>query len=158
MHIPTLYLDSSVIGGYFDEQFKEATQELWKQAENGLYKFRVSILVADEMENAPKQVQELFQKTFAEEDSLFNFDQEMDNLAKLYLRQGVVTQKYAEDAGHVAACTVARIDYLVSWNFKHLVNVRREAGFNAVNLLQGHPSVRILSPLELIYGSQEKEV
>ena len=42
----------------------------------------------------------------------------------------------------------------MSWNFKHLVNVQREAGFNAVNLLQGYRSIRIVNPLELIYGNQ----
>ena len=141
MHIPTLYLDSSILGGYFDEQFKEATQELWKQAHSGLYRFMASILVEDEMLEAPERVRELFEKTFIEEGSVLDFDQEMDDLARLYLSHGVVTQKYAEDAGHVAVCTIARIDYLVSWNFKHLVNVRREAGFNSVNLLQGYPSV-----------------
>ena len=49
----------------------------------------------------------------------------------------MVPQKLADDARHVAISTVNRVSHLVSWNFKHLVNVRREAGFNAVNLLQG---------------------
>jgi len=44
---------------------------------------------------------------------------------------------------------------IVSWNFHHLVNLRREAGFNAVNLLQGYPAVRIVSPLELIHENDE---
>ncbi len=68
MHIPTLYLDTSVLGGYFDKQFKEATQELWKQAQSGLYRFMASILVEDEMQEAPKQVRDLFEKTFLDED------------------------------------------------------------------------------------------
>ena len=46
----------------------------------------------------------------------------------------------------------------MSWNFRHLVNVRRLAGFNAVNLLQGWPPVRIVNPLELIYGNQDQDV
>ena len=78
--------------------------------------------------------------------------------AGAYLAQGVVTPKYADDARHVAACTVARHDYLVSWNFRHLVNVHRSAGFNAVNLLQGWPPVRIVNRLELIYGNQDQDV
>ena len=52
--------------------------------------------------------------------------------------------------------TVARLDYLVSWNFKHLANVRRESGFNAVNVLQGYPPVRIVAPTFLIHGQEEK--
>jgi hypothetical protein len=58
----------------------------------------------------------------------------------------------------MAVCTVARIDYLVSWNFRHLVNVEREKGFNVVNLLQGYPTLRIVNPLELIYGDKEESV
>jgi hypothetical protein len=61
----------------------------------------------------------------------------------------------------VAAATVHRVDYIASWNFQHMVNVRREAAFNAVNLLQGYGSIRILSPLELIYeylDEEEKEL
>ena len=79
-------------------------------------------------------------------------------LAAAYLAQGVVTPKYADDARHVGACTVARHDYLVSWNFRHLVNVQRSAGFNAVNLLQGWPPVRIVNPLEFIYGNQDQSL
>jgi hypothetical protein len=59
--------------------------------------------------------------------------------------------RYAEDADHVAVAVVHKMDMVVSWNFKHLVNVHREKGFNAVNLLQGYPPVSIVNPLELIY-------
>ena len=62
--------------------------------------------------------------------------------------QKVVPARYVDDARHVAIAVNHAIPYVVSWNFKHLVNVRREAGFNAVNVLHGYPSVRIISPLE----------
>jgi len=77
-------------------------------------------------------------------------------MAQSYLAAGVVTANYADHARHVAICTISRLDFLVSWNFKHLANTRREAGFNAVNLLQGHPPVRIVSPTFLIHGHEEK--
>jgi len=83
---------------------------------------------------------------------------EVEELAAHYLAQGVVTSKYTDDARHVATCTIARLDYLVSWNFRHLVNIQREAGFNAVNLLQGYPPVRIVNPLQLIYGNQDQSL
>jgi len=82
----------------------------------------------------------------------------MEELAAAYMAQQVVPAQYANDAQHVAVCTVARLDYLVSWNFKHLANVRREVGFNAVNLLQGYPPVRIVAPTFLIHGHEEKEL
>jgi hypothetical protein len=52
---------------------------------------------------------------------------------------------------------VHRVNHLVSWNYRHLVNVRREAGFNAVNLLQGYPPVSIVNPKELIYGHTDTQ-
>lgn len=69
-----------------------------------------------------------------------------------------MSAKYEDDARHVAACTVSRHNLLVSWNFRHLVSVQRETGFNAVNLLQGYPTLRIVSPLELIYANEDKDL
>ena len=77
-------------------------------------------------------------------------------LAGHYLAQKVVPIGYTDDARQVAVCTVAQLDYLVSWNFKHLANVFREAGFNAVNRLQGYPQVRIVTPAFLIQGHEKK--
>lgn len=68
-----------------------------------------------------------------------------------------MTRKFADDARHVAICTVHGIRHLVSWNFRHLVNVQREAGFNAVNLLQGYPPISIVNPKELIYVNTDDE-
>jgi hypothetical protein len=74
------------------------------------------------------------------------------------VEQGVVSPKFEDDARHVAACTVHGVGLLVSWNFKHLVNVRREAGFNGMNLLKGYPEIRIVNPLELIYEPEDQDV
>ena len=93
--------------------------------------------------------------TFAAE-PLLALTPEADALASAYLTHKVVPAGYEDDAYHVAVCTVARIDFLVSWNFKHLTNARREAGFNAVNLLQGYPTVRMVAPTFLIHGQEEK--
>ena len=65
--------------------------------------------------------------------------------------------RFAADAQHVAVCVVARLDFLVSWNFRHLTNARREAGFNAVNILQGYRPVRIVAPTFLIHGHENQE-
>ena len=157
MKSATIYLDSSVLGGYFDDEFKEPTRELWRQIQRGEYRAYCSTVVRQEIATAPGQVVDLMRATFAEAD-LLELAAEALDLASGYVEHGVVVPKYLTDARHVAICTVARLDYLVSWNFRHLVNVRREAGFNAVNLLQGYPTIRIVSPLELIYGEEGKEV
>jgi predicted nucleic acid-binding protein len=154
---PTLYLDTSVLGGYFDDEFKEATQELWRQMEQGRFRFLTSLVTVDELTEAPERVRELLTTAFAP-GNILELTEEMEQLAAAYMTQAILTPKYSDDARHVAVCTVARIDYLVSWNFRHLVNVEREKGFNVVNLLQGYPALRIVNPLELIYGDKEESV
>ena len=157
MKTPILYLDTSVIGGYFDDEFKEATRELWRQMEAGKYRFVTSPLVKQEAARAPEEVRHLLTSTFTQDD-LLPLSLEAEELAAAYMAQKVVPAKYEDDALHVAIAVVGGIQVIVSWNFKHLVNFQREAGFNGVNLLQGYPSVRILSPLELIYDDEEKDL
>ncbi len=78
-------------------------------------------------------------------------------LRDAYLRAGVVTPKYADDALHVAQATLARVDVIVSWNFKHLVNPTRIRMFNGVNLAQGYGLVVIMTPSEVIGFLEEAD-
>jgi len=150
-NVRTLYLDTSVVGGYFDVQYQKETRRLWELWKLGRYRFVSSVVVEEEIEPAPEQVRRLYAHTFPESSRLPLTLAEIE-LARLYVEGGVVTPKYLSDARHVAVCSVAAISHLVSWNFRHLVNVDREAGFNAINLLQGYAPIRIVSPLELIYA------
>jgi predicted nucleic acid-binding protein len=158
MHVLPLYLDTSVIGGYYDTEFMDDTRALWQLRGVGRFQFVTSQLVFQEIAGAPLRVRELMRATFEPTDVL-DRSAEVEELAQAYLAQNVVPLDYDDDARHVAICTVARIEYLVSWNFKHLANVRREAGFNAVNLLQGYSPIRIVAPTFLIHGhDQEKNL
>jgi predicted nucleic acid-binding protein len=157
MKVPTLYLDTSVIGGYFDAEWMADTRELWAQARAGKWRLLTSIVAERELENAPENVRQLFRDTFQSGSELLMATEEAEDLAEEYLRAAVVSPKYADDALHVAICSTHRIPHLVSWNFRHLVNIRREAGFNAVNLLQGYAPLSIVSPKELIYGDTDDD-
>lgn len=157
MKIPTLYLDTSVIGGGFDDEWKDATLELFRQANGGLYRLETSVVTERELQNAPIRVQDQFTELFPDTKRVHLLSDEAESLAQAYVAAGVVTLKYTDDARHVAIATVQGVAVIVSWNFHHLANLRREAGFNAVNLLQGYPQVRILSPLELIHENDEDE-
>ena len=53
---------------------------------------------------------------------------------------------------HIALATLARVDALVSWNFKHIVNLHRIRGFNGVNLMRGYGTLEIRSPREVAGG------
>ena len=143
MKTPTLYLDTSVIGGCFDDEWRDATLELFRQAGLGLYQLTTSVVTAREVLGAPPEVQQQLSSTFTDPAQIHELTAEAESLAQDYLAASVVTSKYADDARHVAIATVHGLAVIVSWNFHHLVNLRREAGFNAVNLLQGYPPVRM---------------
>lgn len=76
-------------------------------------------------------------------------------LAQEYLKAGVVTRRQFVDAQHIAVATLNRVDVLVSWNFKHIVNLTRIQGYNAVNLRQGHPLLEIRTPVEVIQYDED---
>lgn len=73
----------------------------------------------------------------------------------MYIKQGVVNKKHSIDAQHIALATRERVDVLVSWNFKHIVNLGLIRKFNAVNLMQGYQLLEIRSPLEVLYGKED---
>lgn len=149
-----VYLDSSVIGGYFDIEFEDATRKLWSEMKAGTYRFVSSLLVDEEIADAPQRVQDLMADTFSQAD-LLAITLEVEELAAAYMAEKIVPGRFEDDATRVAIASVHQIGLLASWNFKHLVNFQRETAFNAVNLLQGYPTVRIVSPLELIHENDD---
>lgn len=151
----SLYLDTSVIGGYFDPEFMADTRALWRLMEAGRFRFVTSQVVIEEVLGAPPEVRELMYRYFPMKDVLAR-SEATARLAQAYLARKVVPPDCSNDAWHVAMCSASRLDCLVSWNFKHLTNVRREAGFNEVNRLQGYPPMRIVAPTFLIHGQEEK--
>ena len=154
----TVYLDNSVLGGYFDAEFKAPTRCLWRMAETGECRFVASVVTQQEATLAPPDVVRLFARTFPDDSALLALTPRAEELAQAYLAAGVVSSRYVDDARHVAIATTHGIGVLVTWNFRHLANYRREAGFNRVNMEDGYPAVRIISPLEIVYESQDEEV
>jgi predicted nucleic acid-binding protein len=127
-----VYVENSVIGGYFDEEFKEHTRKLFDKFKKGKYKPVISSHVIAELENgAPETVKENLKTLDYEE---FMVNDEMINLAEKYMEEKIVSEKYYSDALHIAVATVIGIDVLVSWNFKHIVNLDKIKLFNSVNL------------------------
>ena len=149
-----VYLDTSVIGGCFDEKFSEASLKLIECIHVGIYEAMVSQVLLDELVDAPEQVRAVFDNFGPEDVSIIPTTREVDELTDAYLAAKVVTPKYREDAAHIAHATIGGADVLVSWNFRHIVNLSRIEGFNAVNKKNGYHPIEIRSPDELIYGKE----
>ena len=151
--IQRIYIDTSVVGGFFDDEFKEPTQKLFKRLENSEIKFVISDLLELELINAPKFVNELLLNYPNNRFERIEMTEEIMNLAEQYIIEKVVGRTSLEDCRHIALATINRVDVLASWNFKHIVNLDRIKGYNSVNLKLGYPLIEIRTPQELVsYG------
>ena len=148
-----IYIDTSIVGGYFDEEFKEATIKLFERLENNEIIFVVSDLLDLELLNAPTQVREHLQKYSSDKFQRVELTEEAVKLADSYITERVVGKTSLEDCRHIALATINKVDVLASWNFKHIVNLDRIKGYNSVNLRSGYSIIEIRSPKDLIkYG------
>jgi predicted nucleic acid-binding protein len=151
--IQRIYIDTSVVGGFFDEEFKDATQRLFKRLQDNEVKFIISDLLELELIQAPKNVSELLLKYPPDGFERIELNHEIMDLADRYVSEKVVGRSSLEDCRHIALATVYRVDVLASWNFKHIVNLDRIKGYNSVNLRMGYPTIEIRTPQELVrYG------
>jgi len=103
-----------------------------------------------ELQGAREAVREWVIKVPKENTILLADSQEAFELADTYVARGVVGPGARSDALHVALAVVGRVDVLVSWNFRHLVNLTRIRLFQAVNLERGYGLIEIRSPKEVL--------
>ena len=149
-----IYIDTSVVGGYFDEEFKEATVKLFERLDNNEIIFVVSDLLDLELINAPQYVKEHLLKYSVDKFQRVELTEEAIKLANTYIDEKVVGKTSLEDCRHIAMATIYKVDVLASWNFKHIVNLDRIKGFNSVNLRLGYSMIEIRSPKDLVnYGN-----
>ncbi len=147
---PRLYFDTSVFGGIFDVEFKEETEKLFAMVRRREIICVYSDLTELELENAPEKVKEHFLNLSDDYTEFVEITQQIEDLAREYIAEKVVGQTSLDDCRHIAAATINKADYLVSWNFKHIVNIFRIRGYNAINLKNGYIQIDIRSPKDII--------
>jgi hypothetical protein len=152
-----IYLDTSVIGGCFDDEFEVFSNQLMDEIKKETKIGVISDVVVREMEYAPEIVKNHFRKYI----SLFEIlvtSEESKLLADEYVKEKIVTEIHFNDASHISLATVNNIDILCSWNFKHLVNYDRIARYNSVNIKLGYKPLAIYSPREVIEIDETEEI
>ncbi len=147
--ILTVYLDTSVFGGCFDAEFSLYSQKLVQRIQEGRAYAVFSQVTLQELQDAPERVRRLAIDIPDDNKRFVPITAEIEHLAAQYLLEKAVPKKMRADALHIAVATVERVDVLVSWNFKHIVNLGRIKMFNAVNLKSGYPMIEIRSPREV---------
>lgn len=145
-----VYIDTSVIGGCFDDEFMEWSTRLFDEFIEGKKIALISDLCLEELSEAPKFVRTVIDKIPPNYINLVYKSEESTFLANEYIRNGAITPKSSDDALHIAIATTSNADLLVSWNFKHIVNYVRIVKYNAINLLHGFKSIEIRNPKEVV--------
>lgn len=145
-----IYVDTSVIGGFFDEEFAHYTKLFFDRVIAGDFKIIVSDIMEQELEKAPDKVLSFFATLPEDVIIRVELNEAADSLATEYLRAEVVGATSRADCQHIAIASIINADILVSWNFKHIVNINRIRGYNSVNLHNGYKQLEIRNPREII--------
>jgi predicted nucleic acid-binding protein len=150
-----VYVDTSVFGGYFDPDFSAWSKTLMDDFRSGRYAMIISDVTAAEVGMAPEPVRDLLSEFVAVADKL-PVTQEALELLRAYQSHRILGQRFRNDMLHIAIATVAEVDVLVSWNFRHIVRLDKIRLFNGVNLELGYKPLAIYSPREVAtHGTED---
>lgn len=152
-----IYIDTSVMGGYYDTEFDMATHKLFERIADREFDVYFSEVNEAELINAPQPVKEVRNLIPPDCFHYIEMTDDTKELALLYIKEKALGKASRNDAYHIALASVNRIDCLISWNFKHIVNYDKIKMFNAVNMRLGYPLIDIRSPLEFLRDEKGKK-
>ncbi len=144
------YIDTSVIGGCLDDEFARASKRLMDLFIKGEKTALVSDITIAEISRAPVDVQKVLDEIPSEHIEEVFLDEESNDLSASYIKEKVITARFLADSQHIAIATVVNADVMISWNFKHIVNIEMIRGFNSVNIKLGYGTMEIRSPWEVV--------
>jgi len=133
-----------------DDEFSLASNSLMKEFSLGSKIAVISDITRAELSRAPKKVREVLERIPMENIEEVSLSEESNELSRAYLKEKVISKRFIADSQHNAIATVMKVDIIISWNFKHIVNIERIRGYNSVNLKKGYGTVEIRSPWEVV--------
>jgi len=145
-----IYIDISVVGGFFDKEFETETKALFQRLENKEVIFVISEVLENEVRKAAPHIKELLSKYDKDYLEYVELTDEAEALANAYIAEGIVGIKHLEDCQHIAIATINKVDVLASWNFKHIVNYDKIVLYNSINLKYAYTTIEIRNPKDLI--------
>ena len=144
-----IYIDTSVLGGCFDPEFAPWSNGLMRDCRAGRLVPVLSDVTAAEVASAPAPVRDLHQEMLALAEAVLPVTETVLALVTRYETQKILSTRFRADMQHIALATIAGVDALVSWNFKHIVRLEKIRLFNAVNVESGYRVLSIRSPREV---------
>ena len=148
---PRIYVDTSVIGGCLDDEFREPSTQLFEVFRKGEATMLISNITLDELADASPPVRRAASIVPQGHTDIVADSREARELADAYITAGAIGRANRTDALHIAIATLAEADVLASWNFRHMVNWRRIRAYNEVNRQMGYPAIDIRTPEEIVH-------
>jgi len=149
---PQIYLDTSVISAFFDEDRPDRqalTSQFFDQA-TSQFELYLSEMTLTEIANTRDETLRTKMQNFTTPFMVLTNTPEVNRLAEDLMQHGAVPPSSLEDAYHIAMAIISGMDYLASWNFKHMVRVKTQKVVSEVTTLKGYHPIDITSPQELI--------
>jgi predicted nucleic acid-binding protein len=150
-----LYIETSAWNFFFADDAPEKmaiTKEFFSQVAQGAYDVFSSEVVLAEINRAPADIREKLLALISQHNPVMvELTEEAERLAEIYIERKIIPEKKEEDALHIAIATVEELDAVITWNYKHLANIRKAELFFSVNLERGfHKKVEIITPWEVV--------
>lgn len=155
MKAQRVYIDTSVLGGCFDPEFARWSNALLADFRSGRLKPVISEIITAEIADAPPAVRALLADLLTLTPETLVITPEALALADAYQAHGILAPKFYADGLHIALASIAEVDLLVSWNFRHIVRYDKIRLFTAVNLEWGYKPLAIYSPREVASDEED---
>jgi predicted nucleic acid-binding protein len=151
-----IYLDTSAVSHLDAPDAPDKTQEtlaLWDTIITGAFDVFVSDVTIEELEHCEEPKKSRLYEFLGNIDiTRIEETEESITLTNKYIGYGVLKEKSRDDCRHIALATVNDCDYIISWNFKHFVNIKTIDKVQAVNKLLGYREIKIVPPPMLLGG------
>jgi predicted nucleic acid-binding protein len=153
---PQIYLDTSVISAFFDADRPDRqalTSQFFDKA-TSQFELYLSEMTLMEIANTRDETLRTKMQNFTTPFMVLTDTPAVNRLAEDLIQHGAVPPNSVEDAYHIAMAIISGMDYLASWNFKHIVRVKTQNVVSEVTTLKGYHPIDITSPQELIKCSK----
>jgi len=159
MKTPKVYLETTVFNFYFDTErdAHNATIQLFKEIKEGIFEAYTSTYVIDEIKDAkePKR-SNMIDLIIKYNINVLNASDEAGDLANVYTESGMIPAKYRYDGLHIACAVINDMEYIFSYNFKHINRQKTKVMSNYINVARGYKPIIIAHPQEVVeYADNE---
>ena len=156
-----VYLDTSIISHLDHDDVPEKmneTKALWEAFRKGSFEVFLSTITLEEINECPEPKRSVLLDYLGQIDyTLIEVDDKTDRIAHRIIEMGILKQKSFDDCQHIASAVAAECDCIVSWNFKHLVNIKTIRGIRAITNLEGYKPIEIVSPSALLESEDDTD-